>query len=121
HSPTPWSETRLKLIGSIAAFAAAGDLDGNPVGVCEGPVAVRAKVPVMIDGRIQIARSKDRREAIDRLVGREGVVRSFPGLIPFFFERQFKPVTGLLHLMIDPAELHRERHGMNPIEEIEPD
>ena len=42
-------------------------------------------------------------------------------MIPFAIESEHKPVVLLLHLAIHASELHRERHGRNPIQEIEPD
>src|SRR5678810_415861 len=97
------------------------NLDWDFVCVCEGLSIVGAKVPVMVDRGIQSHRGKDRGEAVDGLVGRKGIVRPFPNLIPLLIKRQFELVAGLLYLMINTAEFQRERHRWNPVEKIEAD
>src|SRR6267143_3067372 len=121
HAPVPRIEPLLERIRPIAAFAAAGNFDRNLVGMCEGLAAVRSEVPMVVDGGVQRHRGENGGEAIYWFISWKRILRTLPHLIPFAIEAEHKPVVLLLHLAIHAAELHRERYGRNPIQEIEPD
>src|SRR6185437_273192 len=87
----------------------------------ERPFAVRAKVPMMVNCRVEIDRGEDGGEAIDRLVRGIDRIRTFPDLVPPPLKGKLKLVTGSFDLMIHPAELQRQRNRGDPIQEVKPD
>jgi hypothetical protein len=38
-------------------------------------------------------------------------------LVPLLLEQEFEPFACLLYFMVDPTEVHRERHSWDPVQE----
>src|SRR5262245_26159621 len=121
YAPVAGIESLFKSVSSIATFAPARNLERDFIGVAEWPAAIGTKIPVMVNCSVKGNWSKDGGETVDRLLGREDVVRPFPNLVPLLVKRKFELVASLLHFMIYATEFQCEWHRRDPVEKIEPD
>src|SRR3989344_2485046 len=120
-APLARHERRLVAPTTVPLLAPPGDRKGDTRALL--PLAARVFVlPHVVDGRLQVGRSKHRRKARRRAAGGSVLCGGVaPKLIPRrgLVQREVRAIASVQHRVVDADVFQRQRHGRDDVKKVQ--